>query len=90
MIDLIRSEIHELFPPNNKESNFERKYTIHCSRVFSNSFTMSILKAAHTIPVVTDNKSGEARFNNFVFPGIGTLELIVDMDQGYKIEKVDV
>lgn len=91
MIDLITQEIRHLFPGNLQP--MDNKYIIHCSEAFLEHFSQAFLKEGFVISPSLAIQGGEiindkVRFTKILTPTLGHIEMIPDMEQGYKIEKI--
>lgn len=84
IIDLLRDEILTLYPRKLTPEPANETYTLHCSKVFSEALKKSFLSVGFImeagIPV-------EATITKYMLPHLGTINVITDMEQGYKIEK---
>lgn len=83
MIDLIREEIFRNF--TDKLPAAEAYYNIHCSPAFASSLQKELESFRDSSSFVVDV---ESKPSEFFLPGIGHLNILKDMLQGYRIEKV--
>lgn len=95
MLDLLREEIFNNFGRKNLPYG-NGNYILHCSEAFMEKFKTALFSAGFVTIVAEDGKvripSIEEEFEmgieNLVTPELGKIQIIVDMEQGYKIEKV--
>lgn len=89
MIDLLTREIRTNFPIRNSMFPAEEKYLLHCSRSVYEEIMDYFKKQSFMIPTVVDGDSSfPTTVTRIMTPSIGYLNIEVDMDMGYKIEKI--
>jgi hypothetical protein len=89
--------MHNLYPKNyNPEIYPSDVYEIHCSRIFAEAMYKDFVSRGFQIPAhlgtfapVVDEQGNilEPKFVSYQIPTFGILKVIIDMEQGYKIEK---
>lgn len=90
MIDLITKEIRLLYYKSLKEFPFDDNYLIHCSMAFMEELQKDLEKqfAQSAIVVGSMDTIKPLHITKLHLPYLGNLTFKVDMEQGYKIEKI--
>lgn len=92
IINLIKHEIRHLFPENRQMQINDSKYLIHCSLEFSEVLSECFCEKMGKYGMITSKvllpeDVALPKFTKFFVPDSGWWELVIDMKQGYKIEK---
>lgn len=92
IIDLLEKEVREHYPDSRRLHINESKYTLHCSLTFRDCFIYEFMKAGFSIPVTINGETlteeeVSSGITTIHHPTIGILNIIIDMEQGYKIIK---
>jgi hypothetical protein len=94
MIDLLKDEIMSLYPENNRVH--DAYYHLHCSPRVADHLKgefMNLIKGSYSSFVIdrTDEEPdpNASAFIRYSIPGVGMLNVLMDMLQGYRIEKIE-
>ena len=94
IIELIREERMRNFPLDNYSSSADDYFHLHCSHVFANAlkqeFTVLCQRSGFTTIVDRTDEEPDitTKFTRYQIPNIGLVNVIEDMEQGYRIERI--
>lgn len=85
MIDLLRDEANRNFPNRNK---MEEYFTLHCSPSFAVALLKEFASFRDSHFFVVDTEDEPVKVSQFLVPGLGHVNIVEDMLQGYRLECV--
>jgi len=88
--ELIRQERMANFPLESYSSWIQDYFHLHCSPVFASCLKHEMTELALRSGFLVDKTldEPEIKFTKYHIPNVGLLNIVEDMEQGYRLEKI--
>lgn len=93
MIDLLRDEVWAAYPENRKK--YDNYFNLHCSPRVADHLKGEFMNLVGSYTSIVVDRTDEepdpniSKFVRYYIPNLGMLNVVEDMLQGYRIEKVE-